>query len=97
MNSIFNEQDREDEEVVQNFFRLLPLIYSILYDEPPANSDVKSVLALSEGMRRRYWIDKLLELKRNEKELNINTLKILDPKKRSPHVQRLIKKKNKED
>jgi hypothetical protein len=97
---LFDSKQLEDEQVVKDFFNLLPLIYTVLFDEPDVESLISAfgprASGLGEGDRRALWINRLLDLKKQGKELNINTLRLLDPKGRSPHVKRLIKKRKKE-
>lgn len=85
-----------DKQVVEDFYDLLPLIAQLLLDDIDGQGlDIPSFVELSDEQKRLMHIAQLLKLRKKNKHLNSAALQAIDPRRISPHVQRIIKRKKK--
>lgn len=74
------EQEARDKQVVEDFYDLLPLFMTLLYNDS----------ALTEER-----IKELIRIRNSYGHFSIDALRSIDPNGLSKHVQRLIKRKRK--
>jgi hypothetical protein len=92
---ITDPQQFEDESLVEDFYRLLPLFMGLFIARPALVPDAIDTLVFdgTEYVLDKAKADQLLRLYRNKKHLKLGSLQLLDAKKLSTPVQRLIRAK----
>ena len=95
--TITDQQQFQDESVIEDFYRMLPLFFS-LFKRRPSIHLLPNGLPFTDGFEYVLDEDKvmdLLSLYEKKKHLTVSALKLLDNKSISKPTQRLIRTKQK--